>query len=99
MNNDDPRAIRYAEKGVEQLLMNSSIGLTEASLGQVLDAIYFPPPGKLLYDLYVIVESKQLKYSRHECIVNAWRQRGAEPSVTLDCDKIDLADVDDDKDD
>ena len=80
----------YAEKGVEKLKI-SAVGVSDAVLKEIVDAIYFPPPGKIIYDVFIRVESKLLKNPILECTVNAWREPDAEPSISIDCGEIELA--------
>ena len=81
---DDPQVKLYAGKGIEKLAATST-GPSDPVLEKILEATFFPPAGKLLYEIKIKVGSKQNKDDSQQCTVNVWRESDAEPSVAVEC--------------
>ena len=82
---DDPQVKLYAGKGVDKLKA-TGIGPADPVLEKILEATFFPPAGKLLYEIKIKVGSKQNKQAdSQDCKVNVWRESDGEPSVEVEC--------------
>ena len=72
---------KYAKQAAQKL---SEISGTEQTLKNILQATFFPPAGKLLYEIKIELGNSQNEDTKL-CTTMVWRESDAEPSVTVEC--------------
>lgn len=79
---DDPQVKKYAEEGVEKLKMSGD----KVRLNEIVEATFFPPAGKLMYEIKMKVENDDKKDDMKVCTVHVERGSGPDVEIHVECD-------------
>lgn len=80
---DDPQVKKYAQEGVDKLNENSE---KKVHLNEIVEATFFPPAGKLMYEIKIKVENKEKKDDMKICTVHVERESGPNVKIHVECD-------------
>lgn len=78
---DDPQVKKYAQEGVDKLNESGQ----KVRLNEIVEAIFFPPAGKVMYEIKMKVENIENKDDMKVCTVTVEKTSGPDVDVHVDC--------------